>query len=319
MRAADASRVCQYPDPSRPHGICGRHLSGRGRHKWCQFHQIAVRADQRAAGNAKWQRAWRERNRGVCISNSRIPRMVNSICNILRRKYVFVYYEGLRAELLRDLCYLFSTPRLRIYERRITYSFSGDGVDALLYRSSEQSKQHTQSVSSDDPPENNPTDFNFACILVDNATGIPNPLFNHMRNTQDESGAMPIFYSALKIWTVAMGWNRDTPALVIRLRAVSKRTDFKKEYYYVEFRDSGRYRRAIFWLAEPKDLRAKDPRSRLMRLLWRWVDETGRNEELWVRSMATTIMELNKDCLAEFQTRDTPDLIVKPGRKSAKR
>jgi len=244
--------------------------------------------------------------------------MVNSISNILRRKYAFVCSEGLRAELLRDLCSLFSLKAPKNYEGDISYSFWGDGIDALIYRSNEKSKRHRQFASLDDLPED-PPDTNFACIFLNNETGIPDPVFNKLRETEDESMGMPVFYSLLKIWAVAMGWNTKAPALVFRLRAISKRIDFKKEYFYVEFRDGSRYRRTIFWFAEPKDLRAKDPRARLNRLLWRGFDETGGNDELWKKSLIATVSDLSKDCLAEFQTRNTPDWIVKPGRKSAKR
>jgi len=70
MQSADESRVCRYPVPRNPNGVCGRVLAGQGRYKWCPLHSGIVRQERRRAQNAGWQRAWRAR-RSLTYHNRR--------------------------------------------------------------------------------------------------------------------------------------------------------------------------------------------------------------------------------------------------------
>jgi len=65
MRSPDARRVCQYALFGDPRNICGKPLSGRGRHRWCPDCAPLIRAERRKARNAVYVRRWRFKHRDV--------------------------------------------------------------------------------------------------------------------------------------------------------------------------------------------------------------------------------------------------------------
>jgi hypothetical protein len=208
---------------------------------------------------------------------------------------------------LRDFRATLSANPGKEYGGAIHYSFLPPALDVFVFRSRRKS-QHEYS-------ENALPATSFACIFLPSESGAPDPQWNQV---QDESPHLLLFLTALRIWSHGMGWTEESPALVVRLRPLIKRTGNEREFYYLEFPDGGGYRRAIFWFGEPDDLRAKDPRSHLNRLLWRGFAETNGSEEAWKSQLMAAMRELRLYPLSDLQARRIAGFVVKLGDLSAR-
>jgi hypothetical protein len=60
MRAPQEPLQCEYLLPNGTR--CANVLSGRGRFRWCEQHNLIVREERRNLGNAGWQHTWRLRH-----------------------------------------------------------------------------------------------------------------------------------------------------------------------------------------------------------------------------------------------------------------
>jgi len=101
MRTPGEPLRCQYNLPDGKQ--CDTPLSGRGRHKWCQEHQLAVRTERQKAGSAQWQSVWRRRHERILKSRKWIYRTTRRVERDLLETNPLVNPKALHRAILRSL------------------------------------------------------------------------------------------------------------------------------------------------------------------------------------------------------------------------
>jgi hypothetical protein len=271
MRAADASRICQYRNPANPSKICGKPLLGRGRHKWCPACESLVREEQRKARNAVWQRAWRKRHPGAFFERRVIPQMAGHVCNLLHSKYGLIRSRTLYAKILDSFRYLFTAQDETVWMQGISYRYLHGDDYVFWFATCRRAKSERY----------------FGCVSVRDSSGI----LDRKRCYADK---MQYLLAILNTWALALGWNGETGALIVVLGPLMH-SPSGLGFCYIEFLEGRRYRRDVFWCGDQKGHGPRDARARFNRLLWRGLKETKGDAQAWKVCALDTFRELQAE------------------------
>lgn len=288
MQTADGSRVCQYKIAENPLRKCGKSLVGRGRHKWCPLHQAVVRGQQHNEGNARWQRAWRQRYERSVLSGIATPKSINRICNLLKKKYDIRITKSIRKKLGHCLRATL-IPKSEADFFTMVYSFLDFGYDVITFCAADMAAKKSRPASGL-PPECDRGPSYLASLFIPTESKAPHP---ELTRYQFPEGGIDQILPIFVLWLMALGWDGNTEAVLVRLGSLNTATSTDFGICYVKFLKQRKYRHDILWIGEPKAHNPQDPSNRLNRLLSRGLDELDGDETAIKKNIIELVTELN--------------------------
>lgn len=217
MTSTDAThRVCQFPDPNSPSGICGAPLSGRGRYRWCPKHEEMAHQLAKKARNPVSQQRYREKNREAYLESKRIYRRVARALKMVRYVFPSGSKNIMRAQIHEVYRLMLDESFPGYYEKRVFYLPLPNEVHAYVFVKVERERVAVVGGSADkseSPPTQREEKGHMCCWFLTERK------WNESDSFEDDTPAWVTVlpYLTSEVLTRSLGWNRDGELLVIPL------------------------------------------------------------------------------------------------------